>query len=245
MVNVPFTPYPYYPHPASAMPYQAGWQQGAFHTFQGPFMASNIPPQPAHPMFQPQYQQDVAESSVKCPTSSLQRDFEAYRNKNPGVGTRDLFYNNKSRWAPIQAQPQSARDEFFGTRAKVPERSTSASGPVSSQHANTPSTNADNVNADGEGEEKDNEEVDLAIEEGAQPSQAIRHETAIGSNDSHKTPASSRIPAVMQGEIRLNLDSFAFSFSMLEHATDKKMFMSICDKVWDEAQEIAKQNGEA
>ncbi|AAS54233.1 AGL258Cp [Eremothecium gossypii ATCC 10895] len=42
----------------------------------------------------------------------------------------------------------------------------------------------------------------------------------------------------VRGEITLLDDTFAFEFAPTRDQIDKKMFMSICDKVWDEAKKI-------
>ncbi|CUS24421.1 LAQU0S16e01332g1_1 [Lachancea quebecensis] len=243
--NAAITPYAYYPPPATAIPYQGGyptaWQGALQNPYQSPYIPAYMAPVP-YAMLQAPFAQSLPDQQpAKNPASNLQRDFEAYRNKNPGVGTRDLFGNNKSRWAPIQAQPQSAREEFFGARAKTPVRHSSATGTLRSRVAEKPKEKQAEIgsarNSSSREEEKDNndendtEEVDLAIEEGAQPI----------SMQGRQNSATSVANPTMQGEIRLQQDSFAFTFSMLDSATDKKMFMSICDKVWDEAQEISKR----
>ncbi|CAR28633.1 hypothetical protein ZYGR_0S02670 [Zygosaccharomyces rouxii] len=45
---------------------------------------------------------------------------------------------------------------------------------------------------------------------------------------------------LMQGEIRIQRDVFSFEFPGNSPAIDKKMFMSICDKVWDESRETSR-----
>lgn len=244
MNNAAMTPYAYYPPPATAIPYQGGypaWQGAPQNPYQSPYIPAYMAPVP-YAMLQAPFAQSLPDpQTAKNPASNLQRDFEAYRNKNPGVGTRDLFGNNKSRWAPIQAQPQSAREEFFGARARTPIRQSSAAGasrprPVEKtkdkQADSGPARNNSSKEDDKDNnDDNDTEEVDLAIEEGAQPIPMHARQNS----------AASVANATMQGEIRLQQDSFAFTFSMLDSATDKKMFMSICDKVWDEAQEITKR----
>lgn len=51
------------------------------------------------------------------------------------------------------------------------------------------------------------------------------------------TTFSSASDELMQGEIRIQRDVFSFEFPGNSPAIDKKMFMSICDKVWDESRE--------
>lgn len=43
---------------------------------------------------------------------------------------------------------------------------------------------------------------------------------------------------VLQGEIRIQRNVFSFEFPAYSPAIDKKMFMSICDKVWDESRTL-------
>ncbi|SCU95272.1 LANO_0E09846g1_1 [Lachancea nothofagi CBS 11611] len=220
MANAPFTPYAYYPPPNTAMPYHMGYApyQNAYQT---PYMMAPVP----YAMMQ---QSSYADPPTR---STLQRDFEAYRSQNPGVGTRDLFGNNESRWAPIQAQPQSARDEFFGSRVRQPPARSSAGNKRSeaSKSFDSPNRRCDS----------DNEEVDLAIEDGAEPTNGLTDTPTdrVTCASANKNP----LEATMAGELRLQQESFAFSFSLLESATDKKMFMSICDKVWDEYQVLAQR----
>lgn len=200
----PYAPYAFYPMPATAMGYPPGayapgsYAPGMYASVPYPMVASAAPPRqiPAQP--------------------SLQRDFEAFMNQNQSVGTRDVFCNNSSRWAPLRNQPKSAREEFFGLRSRVSGEDSSA--------VDTRST------ASHKSEQDDTEDVDLAIEEGAQP-------TPMPAG----TIAEPKAASVMYGEIRLLHDSFAFQFPMLERNTDKKMFMSICDKVWDDAQALIQE----
>ncbi|GCF00496.1 hypothetical protein ZYGM_000692 [Zygosaccharomyces mellis] len=51
------------------------------------------------------------------------------------------------------------------------------------------------------------------------------------------TTFSSATDELLQGEIRIQGDVFSFEFPGNSPAIDKKMFMSICDKVWDESRE--------
>ncbi|SCU77479.1 LAMI_0A01288g1_1 [Lachancea mirantina] len=78
-------------------------------------------------------------------------------------------------------------------------------------------------------ESEEQEDVEIAIEEGAQPT-------------SRDFSLKNEEPKMMRGEITLSNDSFSFEFSLLEEATNKKMFMSICDKIWDDAAAM-KQKG--
>ncbi|CEP61956.1 Dig1p LALA0_S04e04456g [Lachancea lanzarotensis] len=211
LVNAPFTPYGYCQIPqTAAVPYHMGY--GSFqNAYQAPCVMAPIP----YAMMQTPF----ADPS-SAPTNTLQQDFDTYRSQNPGVGTRDLFGNNESRWAPIQVQPQSARDEFFGARTGQTTRYKMEDSEIEIKPENT-------VN----GNESDTEETDLAIEEGAEPNIA-------GENSSGPSLASN---ATVDGELRLQNDKFGFSFALLEAATDKKMFMSICDKVWDEFRVLKRQ----
>ncbi|SCU85080.1 LADA_0D05600g1_1 [Lachancea dasiensis] len=204
----PFTPYGYYAQPPpTAMGYQMG--HGPIqNSYQMPYMIAPVP----YTVLQPPF------PNTSIPGATLQQDFETYRNQNPGVGTRDLFGNSESRWAPFQAQPQSARDEFFGSKGRqTPVMNPAASARRSPKEASKMKPAVAKA-------ESDNEEVDLAIEEGAEPTGDTRSTHMAGTT--------------MDGELRLQNDSFGFSFSLLEAATDKKMFMSICDKVWDDFQAL-------
>ncbi|SCU88228.1 LAFA_0E11452g1_1 [Lachancea sp. 'fantastica'] len=211
MMNPPFTPYGYYQMPqTAAVPYHMGY--GSFqNAYQAPYMMTSFP----YAMMQTPF----ADPS-SAPTRTLQQDFDNYRSQNPGVGTRDLFGNNESRWAPIQAQPQSARNEFFGSRTM----------PNTSFKTENTETQArpDNIS---NGDESDNEDADLAIEEGAEPNTAEMAQSGDGLAGVE----------TLHGELRLHNDNFGFSFALLEAATDKKMFMSICDKVWDDFQALARR----
>lgn len=178
---------PYWPQPpVASLPYQTYQQQ--YNPYLVPAPHSAIAR--THPM-SPQ---------VTKQTSTVQKDFESFmeKNKRSVVGTKDVFSNNVSRWAPLKAQPLSARDEFFF------------------RHESTETTEP---NVDEE------EDVEMAIEDGAMPSPA----TLAPQN------------TVIQGEIKLQQETFAFELSRVQDVTDKKMFMSICDKVWDEAKELSRR----
>ncbi|SCV03228.1 LAME_0H08746g1_1 [Lachancea meyersii CBS 8951] len=223
MMNPAFTPYGYYQHPQTAtVPYHMGY--GPFqNAYQAPYVMAPVP----YAMIQTPF------TDPSAAQTTLQQDFETYRSQNPGVGTRDLFGNNESRWAPIQVQPQSARDEFFGSRTQKPSRQMKRpfqkNEAVSDENENENENEKENENGNENEDDSDNEEADLAIEEGAEPTSTM----------------TSRLAnlTTLDGELRLHDDSFGFSFSLLEAATDKKMFMSICDKVWDEFQTLSKREG--
>ncbi|EDO14733.1 hypothetical protein Kpol_333p3 [Vanderwaltozyma polyspora DSM 70294] len=83
-------------------------------------------------------------------------------------------------------------------------------------------------NDEDDDDDENDENTDLAIAADDEPPQVI----AVN-NDSSQS-------SLMQGEIRLLRHTFSFEFPLatttFEKKIDKKMFMSICDKVWDESQ---------
>ncbi|CCF59550.1 hypothetical protein KAFR_0H01400 [Kazachstania africana CBS 2517] len=79
-----------------------------------------------------------------------------------------------------------------------------------------------------EEEEEEEESADLAIEDGATP-----------------TPIFTRHPIhndTISGEIRIMQDRFSFDFNLKSESVDRKMFLSICNKIWKESKELARNN---
>lgn len=70
------------------------------------------------------------------------------------------------------------------------------------------------------------EEADLAIESDALPTPVFT-----------KPPVP---PELMQGEIRIMQNKFSFEFPVNSPPVDRKMFLSICNKIWTESRELDK-----
>lgn len=85
-------------------------------------------------------------------------------------------------------------------------------------------------NKDGEDEEEEEEEegADLAIESDALPTPIFT-----------KPP---QIPELLQGEIRILQNRFSFEFPKNEDGIERKMFLSICNKIWKESKELNKDH---
>ena len=73
---------------------------------------------------------------------------------------------------------------------------------------------------------EDEEEADLAIESDALPTPVFT-----------KPPEP---PELMQGEVRIMQNKFSFEFPVNSPAVDRKMFLSICNKIWTESRELDK-----
>ncbi|SMN21233.1 similar to Saccharomyces cerevisiae YDR480W DIG2 MAP kinase-responsive inhibitor of the Ste12p transcription factor [Maudiozyma saulgeensis] len=79
---------------------------------------------------------------------------------------------------------------------------------------------------DDDDEEEEEEEADLAIESDALPTPIF----------TRRPPP----PEMMQGEIRIMQNKFSFEFPATNPAIDRKMFLSICNKIWTESRELEK-----
>lgn len=142
-------------------------------------------------------------------------------------------------WQPRSAMPYSSQARYYqdsnprGKRVKKQNRD-QPKKPTSQRHtqdvrASDPDDSSDDP-ADRQPEESanndedDTESVHLAIEDNAEP---------LPSREPQATEN-------VQGEVRISGNVFSYEFPCNNPGIDKKMFMSICDKVWDESKRLAK-----
>ncbi|AET38269.1 Dig1p Ecym_2549 [Eremothecium cymbalariae DBVPG len=177
-------------------------------------------------------------------TSKIQVDFENFMegNKQNLVATRDFFANNTSKWAPLKAQPLSAQENFFFGR-----------------HSHNKSSSDRSDNDDAADRSKDNfidqstaSSATATGSDSCAPENSNTSECQAMSNSMPIPPRvtsaslnplpgfASNLPTCerIRGEITILEDTFAFEFSTTKDKIDKRMFMSICDKVWDESKKL-------
>ncbi|AMD22584.1 HHL186Wp [Eremothecium sinecaudum] len=149
--------------------------------------------------------------------NKVQVDFESFLEgtRQNVIPTRDVFANNTSKWAPLKAQPLSAQEEFFGKRSKL----------------------SSDPEVDESGPDAEDTALDVPEEDA---STTLKNASAQGSETvSANAPTAHVVPGEsIRGEITILDDTFAFEFSSIKDKTDKKMFISICDKVWDESKKL-------
>ncbi|CCD24183.1 Dig2p NDAI_0C05240 [Naumovozyma dairenensis CBS 421] len=87
-------------------------------------------------------------------------------------------------------------------------------------------------------QEENDENPDLAIEEDADSSPTLS-ENPVPSSVESITP---QHVSIMQGEIRILRNAFGFEFPCNSDSIDKKLFLSICGKIWDESKELNKKD---
>lgn len=137
-------------------------------------------------------------------------------------------------WQPRSAMPYSSQARYYqdpNPRGKRPkqhnqqqEKKPAARKPdqdVRTSDADSSSEDAPEEQPDDSGNMDDTESVHLAIEDNA---------TAF--------PARDPRPPNVLGEIRISGNVFSYDFPCNSPNIDKKMFMSICDKVWDESRRL-------
>lgn len=90
------------------------------------------------------------------------------------------------------------------------------------ENGNKNEEHSDSASVDTDAEEDEN--ADLAIEDGAVPTPVFT-----------KHP---RLPQAVHGEVRILSNRFSFEFNSRNEIMDKKVFMSICNQVWDESIEL-------
>lgn len=137
-------------------------------------------------------------------------------------------------WQPRSAMPYSSQARYYqdsnprGKRLRKQdqqrtEKSAARKEDVRASDAEDSSDERPEEQPDGSGnDEDDTESVHLAIEENAMPFPAREPQANI------------------LGEIRISENVFSYEFPCNNPSIDKKMFMSICDKVWDESNRLAK-----
>ncbi|KOG96260.1 Dig1p [Saccharomyces eubayanus] len=116
------------------------------------------------------------------------------------------------------------RDPLLSANSKATSASTSMSRGRGSSSPRT---------REAEPDEDDEEGTDLAIEDGAVPTPTF--------TTFQRSLQQQQSPTLLQGEIRLSSHIFAFEFPVSSSNVDKRMFMSICNKVWNESKELAKK----
>lgn len=104
------------------------------------------------------------------------------------------------------------------------------------QHSGTATT------AVNDSEDLRNKESDANQQNPNQPqrNQETEYSQLTVDDDTTFSSSSSSIDEPMHGEIRIQRNVFSFEFPGNSPAIDKKMFMSICDKVWDESRELTR-----
>lgn len=118
------------------------------------------------------------------------------------------------------------RDPVLSANSKTTSTSTSTSM-SRGRGSSSPRTH------EAEPDEDDEEGTDLAIEDGAVPTPTF--------TTFQRSLQQQQSPTLLQGEIRLSSHIFAFEFPLSSSNVDKRMFMSICNKVWNESKELAKK----
>ena len=176
-------------------------------------MLPNFPPQ-TYPYFRNQ-------STIDSSSSSL-------LNKSGYQGIDNILNNHQvpQAQAPPHAPVQTPIDHTRTSTTRQPSRNISPNkqGGGGIDSGDDPNDNNDSESDDDD--DDDDEDSDLAIESDALP-----------------TPIFTRRPAapeMMQGEIRIMQNKFSFEFPVTNSQVDRKMFLSICNKIWVESRELEK-----
>ncbi|QHS76682.1 Dig1p [Saccharomyces paradoxus] len=168
-------------------------------------------------------------------TGKTRRSEEGSRNSSPGSSANASPTQQRTDLRPTSdmiptEEYHFERDALLSANTKARSASTSTSTSTSI------STNRDRSSwHEAEANEEDEEGTDLAIEDGAVP-------TPTFTTFQRASQPQQQSPSLLQGEIRLSSHIFAFEFPLSSNNVDKKMFMSICNKVWNESKELTKKS---
>ncbi|EJS41380.1 dig1p [Saccharomyces arboricola H-6] len=166
-------------------------------------------------------------------TGKTERSEEDSRNSSTGSSANVSPIHQPTDLGPADVIPaeeyQFERDALLSANAKTRSTSTSTSTSTSASASRRRGSWHD-----AEPNEDDEESTDLAIEDGAVPTPTFT--TFQRSLQQHQSPT------LLQGEIRLSSHIFAFEFPLSSSNVDKRMFMSICNKVWNESRGLAKKS---
>ncbi|CAB4255829.1 similar to Saccharomyces cerevisiae YDR480W DIG2 MAP kinase- responsive inhibitor of the Ste12p transcription factor [Maudiozyma barnettii] len=176
-------------------------------------MLSNFPPQ-TYPYFRNQGTIDSSSSSL------LSKGYQGIDNT---LHNHQIQQQQNQIQQQIQQQQQQQQHQYQHQASAQPPHLEQNSSPHK-EHFDQGDVENDEEEEDDEEEEE--EEADLAIESDALPTPIFTR---------RPTP-----PEMMQGEIRIMQNKFSFEFPVTNPAIDRKMFLSICNKIWTESRELEK-----
>ena len=182
-------------------------------------MPMNLQPKSAMlPNFPPQtYPYFRNQSTIDSSSSSL-------LNKSGYQGIDNTLHNHQVPQAPVPAHAQVQAPVGDPRSSGIRQQSRNVS-PNKQTENGIDSGDEQNEESD-DGDDEEDEDADLAIESDALPTPIFtRRPTA---------------PEMMQGEIRIMQNKFSFEFPITNSQVDRKMFLSICNKIWVESRELDK-----
>lgn len=135
----------------------------------------------------------------------------------------------RARNSVILKDNNSSKREFFSVSTGPDGETSSQNFHSTMEHQNSSSRDSNGMNSSEDGE--NDEDTHLALD-------------ADDADDISPTSISSAVSSPVQGEIRLTKHIFGFEFPTATSKSDKNLFMSICDKVWDESQELTKKESQ-
>ncbi|CAI4053449.1 hypothetical protein SKDZ_16G2200 [Saccharomyces kudriavzevii ZP591] len=216
-IMTPYGPYPYPIGPRSSIPF--GMQGGNTRSFEeNEYGASG---------YRNKRGNDSSDSPLSgtASTGKSRRSEEGSRNSSAGSSANVSPTHQHTDLGPADVIPAEEyhleQDALLSANTKTRSTSTSTSTSRGSWH-------------DAEPNEDDEEGTDLAIEDGAVPTPTF--------TTFQRSLQQQQSPTLLQGEIRLSSHIFAFEFPLSSSNVDKRMFMSICNKVWNESKELAKKS---
>ncbi|GMC19450.1 unnamed protein product [Saccharomyces cerevisiae] len=223
-IMTPYVSYPYPMGPRTSIPYA---MQGG-----------NARPYEENEYSASSYRNKRVNDSYDSPlsgtasTGKTRRSEEGSRNSSVGSSANAGPTQQRADLRPADMIPAEEyhfeRDALLSANTKARSASTSTS--------TSTSTNRDRSSwHEAEPNEDEEEGTDLAIEDGAVP-------TPTFTTFQRTSQPQQQSPSLLQGEIRLSSHIFAFEFPLSSSNVDKKMFMSICNKVWNESKELTKKS---
>lgn len=229
--------YPGYPGYSSARPHPMGpIPQSAFTPmpYSNPNTPYMAPPPPPPPYYYNPYARMAGNPNMMYPynTNSGNGNMLPYPGNNAQGGNFDYMYGEESvrSSGSDYSMNHMSKSPYVDTRRKQPNR------------------DDEEQEQDGEGgEEDDNDDgddiegSDLAIEEGAVPTpiftrfpQGISSSNVNNNNNSSNNNHNNNV--MMVGEIRIQDNRYSFEFPQRDNnALNKKIFMSICNQIWNES----------